>query len=151
MYICSNLIQFDNDAKKVNNNSCYVWFLTDSKFPRILNTLLVLIKEILIHNEIIGLDRISSHVIENYIGKIKFLCHDDNRFNTILHNIARYEYVTHFSPINFLVFNKKHENPGECKLRQSYNDGAMFSAIRDKLHMKFCHILISKELLISRC
>ena len=83
-----------------------------------INTLVAIIKEI-DQSEgggILGLNRIESHAIENYIGRIRSLCHKDNRFETILHNLARYELIVRDFDQWYFIYNPRYSNPGGCVL-----------------------------------
>ena len=58
--------------------------MTKDKIPRVINTLTVLIKEIEESiDDSLGLSRLGSQPIENFIGRIRALCHMDNRFETV--------------------------------------------------------------------
>ena len=46
----------------------------------------------------------------------------DNRFETILHNISRYEMIVRDFDECFLVFKLKHSNPGGIVLNQEGNE-----------------------------
>ena len=41
----------------------------------------------------------------------------DNRFSTVLHNLARYQLITYQSFEHYIVFNKRHQNPGGVQTR----------------------------------
>jgi hypothetical protein len=41
----------------------------------------------------IALDRTGSHTEENFIGKIRSICHGDNRFDTVRHRAVWFEYA----------------------------------------------------------
>lgn len=51
----------------------------------------------------------------------------------MIHNTARFEYLCLFSQTNYLVFNKRHENPGGRKLKN--NEGAQFPIIYTPLQI----------------
>ena len=88
--------QFNSNVKlKSGETETFVFFCPKHKIQRILNTLLVTICEIKHSKSIIALYRLGSHCIENFIGRIRMLCRADNRFQTILHNLARHEFIMH--------------------------------------------------------
>ena len=117
--------QFNSNVKlKSGDPNSFVFFCPKHKIQRILNTLLVTINEIKNAKSIIGIYRLGSHCIENFIGRIRMLCRHDNRFNTVLHNLARYEFILHQCYKNHIVFNKKHTNPGGATTRP---DGSIFN------------------------
>lgn len=43
------------------------------------------------------LDRVGSHVEGIFFGTIQDLCDGDNRYSTIIHNLARFEYIIWYS------------------------------------------------------
>ena len=101
----------------------FVTFITKEKIPRILNTLTVLIKEIEeSFDDNLGLSRLGSHPIENFIGRIRSLCHMDNRFETVLHNLARYELIVRDFESCYLEFRSRHNSPGGTVVKQMGND-----------------------------
>lgn len=71
--------QFDKSVfEKKGKDHNFISFITMDKIIRIINTLIVLIKEISeIDDDSLALSRLSSHPIENYIGRIRSLYHDD--------------------------------------------------------------------------
>ena len=86
-----------------------------------INTLIAIIKEIDQSSDgyILGLNRLGSNGIENYIGRIRSLCHENNRFDTILHNLARYELIVRDFDQRYLVFKPRYSNQGGCVLNQT--------------------------------
>lgn len=109
--------------EKKGDDHEFISFVSKNKIPRIINTLLVFLKEIAEStDDSLGLNRLGSHCIENFIGRIRCLCHMDNRFETILHNISRYEMIVRDFDECFLVFKPKHSNPGGTVLNQEGNE-----------------------------
>lgn len=119
-----NCVEYNSTVyEKKGVDHPFISMVTKDKLPRIVNTLLVMIKEIEESNDgTLGLNRLGSHVIENYIGRIRSLCHQDNRFETVLHNVARYELIVREFDQCFLVYKPRHTNPGGCILTQSGAD-----------------------------
>ena len=112
-----------NVFEKKGKDHKFISFITMDKIIRIINTLVVLIKEICETNDdLLALSRLSSHPIENFIGRIRSLCHDDNRFCTILHNIARYELIVRDFDTCFLQFRPSHSSPGGTFVNQDGNE-----------------------------
>ena len=67
---------------------------TIDKIIRIINSLIVLIKEIDgTDDDSFAFSRLSSHPFENFIGRIRSLYHYDILFCNILHNVAHYELI----------------------------------------------------------
>lgn len=116
--------QFDaNVFEKKGKDHKYISFITMDKIIRIINTLDVLIKEIIeAKDDSLALSRLSSHPIENFIGRIRSLCHDDNRFCTILHNVARYELIVRDFDTCYLQFKPSHSSPGGTYVNQIGNE-----------------------------
>ena len=101
--------QFNSNVKiKSGETETFVFFCPKHKIQTILNTLLVTICEIKHLKSIIPLYRLGY--------RIRMLCRDDNRFQTILHNLARNEFIMHH------VY-QKHSNPGGLSTR---SDGSIF-------------------------
>jgi hypothetical protein len=46
-------------------------------------------------NSTLGLDPIGSHTIENYVGNIQSICHDDKLAITVEHQVSRIELASH--------------------------------------------------------
>lgn len=84
----------------ISNGNCYVFF---ESIRRIISTVFVTIKEIYEATAVLGLDRLGSHVIENFIGRIHYLCNNNNRFSTVLYNTARYTYVVNLTQTNYII------------------------------------------------
>lgn len=78
--------------------------------------LLVQIYEIENNNKIIGTNRVSSHPEEKYIGRVRYLCNDDNRFTAVSYNIARYEFIIRHVAKCPIEFKSRHNNPGGCRI-----------------------------------
>lgn len=125
IYVIYKTCRFDASVKFQSKTSLFVCFMQVHKIVRIINTLVATINEIVNVGFVVGLDRIGSHVIENYIGKIRYLCNADNRYETVLYNLARYEFIMHESKRNYLQLKEKRENPGGCQTRGN-DDGASF-------------------------
>ena len=125
IYLKYDHFKFNSKVKvKSGDPDSFVFFCPKHKIQRILNTLLVTIYEIKNSKTIIGIYRLGSHCIENFIGRIRMLCRHDNRFQTVLHNLARYEFIMHQCFSNHFVFNRKHSNPGGVSTRI---DGSTFN------------------------
>ena len=116
--------KFDRSVfEKKGKDHNFISFITIDKIIRIINTLVVLIKEISeTDDDSLALSRLSSHPIENYIGRIRSLCHEDNRFCTILHNVARYELIVRDFDTCYLKFKPSHSNPGGTYVNQLGNE-----------------------------
>lgn len=122
-----NSKEFDQKVfEKKGIDHQFISFITKDKIIRIINTLIVIIKEIISSSDgKLGLNRLGSHTIENFIGRIRSLCHQDNRFETVLHNLSRYELIVRDFDQCFLVFKPRHTNPGGSVLSQ---EGADFDS-----------------------
>jgi hypothetical protein len=68
------------------------------KMRRMLATILAQIHVIRFHTDGFGLDRIGSHVEENYVGTIRQRCHHDHRHETIFRAVSRMEFVKSHIP-----------------------------------------------------
>ncbi len=113
-----NVHEKNSSLKNLYRVQSFVTFVPYEKLNRIINTLIALLKEIHESQDIISLDRLGSHDIENYIGRIRSLCNSDNRFERVVRALARYEYIAHLSDYNFMHHkDDKKENIGGCRLR----------------------------------
>jgi hypothetical protein len=65
---------------------------------RILTAILAQIHAIRFHPGRLGLDRIGSHVEENYIGTIRQRCHHDDRHKTVFKAVSGMEFVKSHMP-----------------------------------------------------
>ena len=115
---------FDQNVfEKKSKDHPFVSMVTKDKIPRIINTLVAIIKEIEeCIDDNLGLSRLGSHPIENFIGRIRSLCHMDNRFETVLHNVARYELIVRDFKKCYLKFKPRHNSPGGTNLKQTGNE-----------------------------
>lgn len=85
---------------------------TIDKIIRIINSLIVLIKEIdEADDDSFALSRLSSHPIENFIGRIRSLYHNNILFCNILHNVAQYEIIVRDFDTCHLKFKPLHSIP----------------------------------------
>jgi hypothetical protein len=73
----------------------HVTFTTQGKLGRFAFTFAAQLIALQSGNSNLGLDRIGSHTIENYIGNIRLICHGDNRAVTVERQVSRFELARH--------------------------------------------------------
>lgn len=102
---------------KGDEDKDYVIFASIPKLRRIILTLTALYCELKNGNIIdFGIDRLGSHILEQFIGKLRLICKGDNRFETIIHNLARLQFVSNDFKECYLKPREKRLNIGGCKI-----------------------------------
>ena len=101
-----------------SSDHLYIFWISEWKIIRIINTILTQIYAIESNNQTYALDRFGSHPTENFIGLIRLLCNNDNRFSTVLHNLSRYEIINRESPIIYTKPQNKRLNAGGVVLKE---------------------------------
>lgn len=114
------------------NTGLFIFWVSNFKLTRIINTLLVQIFASCSEDETYALDRYSSHPTENFIGIIRELCDGDNRYEVIVHNLARYEFISRNSDYVFVKPKAKRLNKGGCSL---HKDGVNFEFSKGPLEL----------------
>jgi hypothetical protein len=85
-------------TEKKTNLSSDVTFATVPRLKRMILTVLGQIDAIVSFPESLGLDRIGSHIEENYIGIIRQHCFSNNQSETVFRAVARLEFVKSHLP-----------------------------------------------------
>lgn len=147
-----------------SDNKPYVFFVSPTKIKRIILTLLGQMAVLLKKNPKFALDRAGSHVEENFIGTIRDLCDGDNRYSTILHNLARFEYIIRYSENQFYKPKAKRLNLGGVHIKVDgfdttfeYNPKIISENLFDLMvnnncdHQVISHLISKLEIISSNC
>jgi hypothetical protein len=91
--IYMNMTTIAGLTEKKSKGSPGLFFAARGKLRRMMLTVAGVLYAIEKHPDHLGLDRIGSHIEENYIGIIRQLCHQNNQKDRVFHATARYEYI----------------------------------------------------------
>jgi hypothetical protein len=115
--------EFIGMSEKKVKGSTGLFFASRGKLRRMMLTVAGVLYGIRTYPDDLGLDRIGSHIEENYIGIIRQLSHQNNQKDRVFRATARYEYVrSRFHELSFPHHVSKRVNFGGVRLRDDgYN------------------------------
>jgi hypothetical protein len=87
-------------GEEISHASGRVCFAPEKKLQRFICTMAGQLARMQLREGDYGLERIGSQSEEHFIGNIRSMCHDENRFDTVRHEVARFEYARTRLPIS---------------------------------------------------
>ena len=144
-----NTVSFKkNEGKKV------LW-VSKHKLMRLIITILSQLYALNLKDSSMAFDRFSNQPTENFIGLIRMLCGGDDSFQTIVHNLSRYEFVNRNSKDIYIHSQPKRLNAGGCQLIDADIDFNFNHTSIDLANLLFDYMLgdfnedLMKELIIG--
>ena len=98
-----------SDGKKV-------FWVSKFKLIRLIMTILIQLYALHLRDNSVAFDRFSNQPTENFIGLIRMLCDGDDSYQTVIHNLSRYEFVNRNSKDVYVHCQPKRLNAGGCQL-----------------------------------
>jgi hypothetical protein len=77
--------------RKIIFDNGYVTFVSRKKLERFICTISGQLTGVALEDPDLGLDRIGSHIEENFIGNMRSICHGDDRIDNMKHQMARFK------------------------------------------------------------
>ena len=111
----------ENVSFKKNEGKNVVW-VSKYKLMRLIVTIFVQLYALSLNDDSVAFDRLCNQPTENFIGLIRMICNGDDSYQTVIHNLSRYEFVNRNSKDIYIHNQPKRLNAGGCQLVESEVD-----------------------------
>lgn len=104
----------ENVSFKKSEGKNVVW-VSKYKLMRLIVTILAQLYALSLNDDSVAFDHLSNQPTENFIGLIRMICNGDDSYQTIIHNLSRYEFVNRNSHRYIYIHSQpKRLNAGGC-------------------------------------